>query len=189
MQHGNQSATSHPTGAIFATGKLIADNLAALQQALDLLERLDDAQFSQPNGVLALTSVGSHLRHCLDFYQCFLAGLAKGRVNYDQRERDERVEQSRLFAATKIKAMIEGLSQLPAPVERRELEVLLESSAEPTDVAEWSHSSMKRELQFLLSHTIHHYSLIAVSLRAQGFEPGTSFGVAPSTLQYWRQTA
>ena len=187
MQYGDQSATSHTTANNFATSKLIADNLAALQQALDLLERFDDAQFNQTNGALALSSIGSHLRHCLDFYQCFLTGMAKGRINYDQRARDERVETNRLFAVAKIKAMIEGLSQLPATVERREVEVLLEGSAEPANVAEWSHSSVKRELQFLLSHTIHHYSLIAVSLRAQGFEPGTSFGVAPSTLQYWRR--
>ncbi len=189
MQYGDQSATGHSIANNFATGKLTADNLTALQQALDLLERLDDAQFSQPNGVLALSSVGSHLRHCLDFYQCFLAGLAKGRINYDQRGRDERVEKSRRFAATKIKTLIESLGRLPAIVERRAVEVLLEGSAEPTDVAEWSDSSVKRELQFLLSHTIHHYSLIAVSLRAQGFEPGASFGIAPSTLQYWRRTA
>jgi uncharacterized damage-inducible protein DinB len=185
MQHGNQPASA----GSFASSKLIADNLAALQQAVDLLERLDDARFGQPNVTLALSSVGSHLRHCLDFYQSFLMGLATGRVNYDLRARDERVEKSRLFAAAKIKALIEGLSRLPAAAERRELEVLLEGSAEPAEAAEWSRSSVQRELQFLLSHTIHHYSIVAVALRAQGFEPGASFGIAPSTLRYWRQTA
>ena len=31
--------------------------------------------------------------------------------------------------------------------------------------------------------------LIALALRLQGFEPSAEFGVAPSTLAYWRQTA
>lgn len=189
MRHGNRTAPSHATGDHFMSSRLLADNLAALQQGGDLLERLDDAQFTQPNSALALSCVGSHLRHCLDFYQSFLAGLASGRINYDQRARDERVEKSRVFAAAKLKAVIEGLRRLSAAEERRALEVLLEGSAESPEADEWSHSSVKRELQFLLSHTIHHYSLVAVALRAQGFEPGVGFGVAPSTLQYWRQAA
>jgi uncharacterized damage-inducible protein DinB len=185
MQHGTQGATADS----FASSQLIADNLAVLQQAANLLGRLDDARFNQANGALALSSVGSHLRHCLDFYQSFLAGLATGWVNYDQRARDERVEKNRLFAMAKIKALIEGLGQLPVAAKRRELEVLLEGSTDASDASAWSHSSVKRELQFLLSHTIHHYSLVAVALRAQGFEPGAEFGVAPSTLQYRRKTA
>jgi uncharacterized damage-inducible protein DinB len=182
MQHGHQSSTGD------STGNLIADNLAALQQAVDLLERLDDALFTRPNRALALSSVGGHLRHCLDFYQSFLAGLAMGRVNYDHRIRDERIEKNRLFATAKIKVLVEGLSRLSSADERRELEVWLEGSATP-EAAEWSRSSVKRELQFLLSHTIHHYALVAVVLRAQGWEPGAEFGVAPSTLQFWKKAA
>lgn len=67
----------------------------------------------------------------------------------------------------------------------RVFETLLEGSSN----SDWSISSLKRELQFLLSHTIHHYSLIALALRLQGFEPGAAFGVAPSTLKNWRETA
>jgi len=184
MQYGTQGATTNS----LASSQLIADNLAALQRAVDLLEQLDDALFNRTNSALALSSVGTHLRHCLDFYQNFLAGLATGRINYDQRARDERVEKSRSFATAKIKALIEGLSQLSVAVERRDLEVLLESPAAQPEASAWSRSSVKRELQFLLSHTLHHYSLIAVTLRAQGFEPGAEFGVAPSTLQYWSKT-
>ena len=88
----------------------------------------------------------------------------------------------------KIKAIIEDLSKISAAAERRELEGPVEVSTESPDVPEWSQSSVKRELQFLLSHTIHHYSLVAVALRTQGFEPGAAFGVAPSTLRHRRKT-
>ncbi|MBP6670575.1 MAG: hypothetical protein KA180_14065, partial [Gemmatimonadales bacterium] len=53
------------------------------------------------------------------------------------------------------------------------------SGSEP----DWSDSSVKRELQFLVSHTVHHYALIKELLRREGFDPGAEFGVAPSTLQ------
>jgi hypothetical protein len=41
-------------------------------------------------------------------------------------------------------------------------------------------------LQFLLSHTVHHFALMALILRAQGADPGDDFGVAPSTLEHRR---
>jgi len=46
-------------------------------------------------------------------------------------------------------------------------------------------SSISRELQALSSHTIHHFALIAVTLRLHGFEVDPEFGMSPSTLQYW----
>ncbi len=45
-------------------------------------------------------------------------------------------------------------------------------------------SSITRELDFLLSHTIHHYAIIAVLCRLQNVEVEPDFGVAPSTLRY-----
>jgi hypothetical protein len=54
------------------------------------------------------------------------------------------------------------------------------------DTSCWCRSTVARELQFLLSHTIHHYALIALVLRLQGFTTGEEFGVNPSTLRHWR---
>jgi hypothetical protein len=52
-----------------------------------------------------------------------------------------------------------------------------------------SASTALRELQFLVSHTVHHYAVIALILRARGLEPGPDFGVAPSTLKYEQETS
>ena len=72
---------------------------------------------------------------------------------------------------------------LDAPVEIR-LESGLGDEAE-----QWSRSTVRRELQFLLSHTIHHFALIGLLLHQQGIDPGPDFGVAPSTLRHWREQA
>ena len=48
----------------------------------------------------------------------------------------------------------------------------------------WSQSSAPRELQFLISHTVHHFALIKVALRDGPRSVGDDFGVAPSTLSY-----
>ena len=50
-------------------------------------------------------------------------------------------------------------------------------------------SSLARELQFLTSHTIHHFAVIALILRAMDVEVDREFGVAPSTLRYWTEAA
>ena len=43
---------------------------------------------------------------------------------------------------------------------------------------------MSRELQVLSSHTIHHFALIGMTLRAHGVVLDEDFGVALSTLRY-----
>ena len=45
-------------------------------------------------------------------------------------------------------------------------------------------SSISRELQVLSSHTVHHFALIAMTLRMHGVELDSDFGMAPSTLRY-----
>jgi hypothetical protein len=45
-------------------------------------------------------------------------------------------------------------------------------------------SSVGRELQALSSHTIHHFALIAVTLRLHGIQVDPIFGTSPSTLRY-----
>jgi uncharacterized damage-inducible protein DinB len=47
----------------------------------------------------------------------------------------------------------------------------------------WCQSSVGRELQHLINHTVHHYAFVALILRLQGVAIEDDFGVAPSTLQ------
>ena len=50
----------------------IAANLHCLDQAIALLERLDDDQYSRRRG--EWSAVGAHYRHLLEHYQCLLEG-------------------------------------------------------------------------------------------------------------------
>jgi uncharacterized damage-inducible protein DinB len=166
----------------------ITDNLRALRQGLDLLHRMDDRLYAAIQRPYFQYGVGSHFRHCLDAYQCFLRGVAAGRIDYDERERDERIEQQRARAMARLEATIEKLANLPLADGATPLLVKLEA-ADPQDERAWNQSSLGRELHFLLSHTIHHYALIALMLRLQGFHPAEDFGIAPSTLAHWRREA
>lgn len=185
MQSAYKLATGTTATYERSTKRLVDDNIEALKQGIELIARLDDRLYTRPNRELSLGGAGAHFRHCIDFYHSFLAGVGSGQINYDLRERDEGIEQNPLFAIARLNAIIEDLSRAPVIEDGRMLETLLEGSSD----CDWSISSLKRELQFLLSHTIHHYALIALALRSQGFDPGAEFGVAPSTLRHWRKAA
>ena len=164
--------------------RLVTGCVGALEQGLALLERLDDRLYNETGGLPVRSGVGSHFRHCLDFYQAFLKGVEQGRVNYHRRERDTFVERDRACAAAKIELTIERLWALAVLPGDTPLEVGPEDS-DPDLTDGWCASTLARELQFLFSHTVHHFALVALLLRLRGFEPGAELGVAPSTLAYW----
>lgn len=164
---------------------LIAANRLLLLQGLELLDRLDDDLYATPPGE-GVSPVGSHVRHCLDVYVCFLDGLGGGRIDYDARERDTLIEQDRRYALRLIESIIDRLGDLPGEVEDEPLEVSVDR-VDRDEAHWWSRSTGRRELQFLRSHTVHHYALIALLLRQGGTDPGPEFGVAPSTLAYERR--
>lgn len=171
---------------------LAAQNVAVLEQGLDVFERLGAVSGSGeslaalytavPDG-LTPSAAGGHFRHIHDYYRCFLNGLEGGRVDYDHRERDVRFETDLEFASQELRRTIARLVEIVGRDD--ELVVKMDADHSPGAPDPWSKSTVMRELRFLLSHTIHHYALIAMILKVQGFECGSGFGVAPSTLEYW----
>lgn len=164
------------------SAQLLAANLQVLQQGLDLLAVIDDAQYTRTAPPLFAYGAGSHFRHCLDAYTCFLRDLPLGSLDYDQRERDETLAQNRQAARQRI-ATTKALLHELAPHSTSELLRVRQ------DGLPWASSSSARELQFLLSHTVHHYALIALLLRWQGVTIAEDFGVAPATLAHWQTAA
>ena len=166
--------------------QLAAQNLYFLHQGRQLLDRLDDRLFSQAPTGLSNASVGAHLRHAIDCYRCFLAGLADGKIDYDARQRQTAVESDRTTADAAMAEIACALEGIDHRALEDSLDVKVDAAAWEDPAQHWHRSTLGRELQFLLSHTVHHYALIALILRAQGFDPGADFGVAPSTLEHQR---
>jgi len=161
---------------------LIEINLRWLRQALELLERIDDHVYATAPVGMAPHRAGGHLRHIVDFYRAFLDGLAEHRIDYDARRRDTRVERSREAAAAAIRWIIRELEANAVLRAAARVWVLMEDAGDAPDA--YLESSVVRELQVLSSHTIHHFALIAVTLRGHGVEMDADFGMAPSTLRF-----
>jgi uncharacterized damage-inducible protein DinB len=160
---------------------LIRDNCDFLQQGIDLLERQTPDSYVNIDEQTFGSSIGSHMRHVLDHYNSLVNGLTNGVVDYDNRIRGTEVElvlTAGIRVAREIKRRLKTLE-----IELDRSVTVIVSANTRGDYA-GSVSTIGRELQFLASHTVHHYALIAIASRMQGIQPPDTYGVAPSTLKY-----
>lgn len=163
---------------------LVGDNTRCIDQLLEVLACLSDAQYRQP-APPCHSGIGAHFRHILDHYDAFLGGLAQGIVNYDARQRDEQTERSRDVAADRLRAVRTAIGALTDAEQPRQVDVRMDCGSNCETMA---HSSVARELQFLVSHTVHHDALIAAAALHLGVDVDSCYGVAPSTLRFVRRS-
>ncbi len=179
------SANKRKPGSVSERQRLLVEaNVLWLRQAEEVLDQISDNTYVASPPVLAPHRVGGHMRHILEFYECFLDGLSSSHVDYDARKRDVTVETSRRAALTRIGAIIDALQSKPVLCSDSVIWVRMEDSVQLRVEESFMVSSIGRELQTLSSHTIHHFALIAMTLRLLGYEVDRDFGVAPSTLRH-----
>ncbi len=161
------------------------ENIAILIQAEKLITDLSDTLYTNNAIPPYQSGVGKHIRHVLDFYKAF-ASATEGKIDYDGRERNVAVERHRKQAIETIGQIIQYLETVQDE-DRRVMSKNDDGGHRKPDHA-FSNSTIGRELQFLASHSVHHFAIITMILLQQGYTPPKEFGVAASTLNYWRKT-
>lgn len=156
-------------------------NRTLIESGCELLSRLDDEQYAGPVEPLSASTIGMHVRHCLDYYEAFLSGVASGTIDYDERPREALIENDRKAAIRRLE-QVKGRLEVLSDYEANEpVSVTITS---PDGRSERVTSSIPRELELAANHTIHHYAIIAIFARARGVEVDHSFGVALSTRRF-----
>jgi len=148
------------------------------------LGTLTDEHFLQTRVPVFPSSLGGHLRHDLDHYLNFLRGLPDGPIDYETRDRDVQLETHREYAMDKIRSILGDLKTLGLDGQHP-VAVRVEEDKE----LELTQSTIRRELDFLLSHTIHHQAIISMIVRDMGLLVPEFYGVAPSTLRHIRRSS
>ncbi len=163
---------------------LVYGCLFQIEQAVLLLQGLDEAQYTMAHMHCFGGSIGGHLRHCVEHFECFLAGYEDGKVDYTSRAREKDLETSPTLAGKRLEAIAGRLRSLEKEgySHTRKITVKGDLKGVPEEEITWQDSSVGRELQFLASHTIHHFALVAIMCQALGVTPAEGFGFAPSTL-------
>jgi hypothetical protein len=158
--------------------KGVRESCAALLQGEALLESVTDSQYVEIAGPVFESTMGAHFRHNLDHYACFLEGLDSSVIDYAARTRRVQLERCRQSALRESRELREALQGLQTA--RTNLHLLTDGAFGRVRTL----TSAERELEFLLSHTVHHYAIVAVICRLLGIFVPPSFGVAPSTLRH-----
>ncbi|MEM6491691.1 MAG: hypothetical protein AAF684_07325, partial [Pseudomonadota bacterium] len=145
-----------------------------------LLRQIDGATYRSAKS--AGGSIGGHVRHLVNFFECLVKQGPTGRIDYDLRERRPEVETDPLAADQALSAIVAAfergvLDAMPPVVEMRE-------SLPGLDDRPWTASSPARETAFCVSHCVHHLALVRAAAETAGWTAPEGFGVAASTLRY-----
>lgn len=162
----------------------IAPNLLVIRQGIELLTAIGPDHYNLRVPMAYNASIGGHVRHIIDHYHSFLAGCEARRLDYENRPRSAAIEQDSTLACHLLGEIAQRLEHLDAESAEHTLAYCAETAP-----GRCAPTSVVRELEFLFSHTIHHYALVAVMCRLLGHEPAPGFGVAPSTLRHEQSLA
>jgi hypothetical protein len=153
-------------------------------QLSDSLDQLGEDQYDYPCKNLSGNTIGQHVRHIIEMFQCLEEGYPGGEVDYEKRNRDKRIETDKTFATGLLRDIIHQISKENKPLFM--LTYYDDLQAEPENIS----TNYFREIAYNLEHTIHHMALIRIGLREIGDIPvDDSYGVASSTIKYRQQCA
>ena len=121
------------------------------------------------------------MRHIIELFECLLNNYEYGLINYDNRKRD-------VILQTDANEVILKIEKILVEIEKPNKSLYLAHNCYSS--SETLPTNYFRELVYNLEHSIHHQALIkVVLLRLPHIKIASSFGIAPSTLEYRKQCA
>jgi hypothetical protein len=153
-------------------------------QLSESLNQLTDVEYVKPSAILFNATIGQHVRHIIELFQCLEKGYSEGVVNYEKRKRDYRIETDKGLAADLLKEIYHTLEKPNKDIilEAEDYEDTIETVSIP--------SNYYREIAYNLEHTVHHMALIRVGINeVSSISLPTEFGVAYSTIKFRKQCA
>ncbi len=149
-----------------------------LHQLSQLLNQLSDEQYAKPLSCMAQNSIGKHVRHVIECYQCMLQGIENGLVDYDKRARNLQLETDKDFALE----ILHSISETILTVKERPIQL----SVTYSDISSLVQTSVMREITYNIEHTVHHLAIIKMGINVAfpSVQIPENVGVASSTLRY-----
>ncbi len=153
-----------------------------LNELKGLLIKLDKGHYTRSLELLSGATIGQHVRHILEFYQCVARGVDGGVVSYDNRVRDQVLETDVRRTIREIDTIKKWLGGV-----RNNRTLLLNGNfSSENDASLNIGTSVYRELAYCYEHSIHHQALIKIGLKELeiGHLIDENFGVAPATIRH-----
>ncbi|GBL36067.1 hypothetical protein EMGBS15_16620 [Filimonas sp.] len=152
-----------------------------LLQLLEVIKRTDDFQYRSSLPILFGSTLGMHVRHIVEFYQCVLRCDEEGFINYDARLRNLQIENDTAYAGSAINECLTGMQHLTD-----DKPLILLTSQDMSDQTIQIKTNILRELTYLIEHSIHHMAILKMAYTENfpSVKMPEHFGVAYSTLKH-----
>lgn len=157
---------------------IINASLKTLNKSISILEALSNEQLSDNSISPYYSSVGCHLRHVMDFYNCLFNGLDDKVIDLTNRERNELFECHSEIAIRHIQSIKERLLQLKN-MDDGSLITVYDNLGLGKITISYTLGALLSQAN---SHAIHHYAIVSYILdRLEIKIEDKEFGINPST--------
>jgi uncharacterized damage-inducible protein DinB len=149
-----------------------------LKRGVSLLNSINDVQYSDSSIRPYHSSIGGHMRHILDVFDCIFCGLESKHIDLAARKRNELAEQKTAIGLAYFEETIKHLETIKGMNFNHMVEV--------TDDLGLGRITTNYTLAAVLiqahSHAIHHFASIGYIISKLGVElPDSDFGYNPTT--------
>ena len=149
-----------------------------LQRGIRLLNSINDTQYSDTTVEPYHSSIGTHMRHILDVFDCVFCGLQTKQIDLTARKRNELAEQKTAFGLAYFDKTLEKLEALKE-IDLNQPVAVSDDLGLGMVTADYTLASVLIQAH---SHAIHHFASIGYIICKLGIElPDADFGYNPST--------
>jgi len=149
-----------------------------LQRGVQLLHSIDDGKYTDRSIPPYFSSIGGHIRHILDIFDCILDGLPTKKINLIHRNRNEIIETQTQEALRYFKKIMDGLMRL----EQEDLNQLIEVTDDLGSGEFTQKYTLGSALMQAHSHAIHHFAILGYIIYQLNISlPDEDFGYNPTT--------
>ncbi|MBL4745118.1 MAG: DinB family protein [Flavobacteriaceae bacterium] len=149
-----------------------------LQRGIKLLETITDTSYTDTSVAPYYASIGVHIRHVGDIFECIFEGVPVNNVDFSARKRMELASQKTTEGIAYFQKIIESLRAVtPSQYE----DLILVSDDLGLGVVQVKYTFASTLIQ-AHSHAIHHFASIGYIITQLGIEiPDSDFGFNPTT--------
>ncbi len=153
--------------------------ISQLSNLKNVLGQIKDEDYALPLNTLKGMSIGKHVRHVVEFYECLLFNTVDNTLCYDDRKRNMLLEEN-------VKYTLDYITEITDALERIESNKRLLLVAIYQEQRISMESSLYRELTYNIEHGVHHMAIIGIALpiHFSYIQVPEKFGFADSTIQY-----
>ena len=149
-----------------------------LQRGVKLLNVINDNQYSDASIAPYYSSIGIHMRHILDVFDCIFDGVETKKVNLAARKRNELAEIKVAHGLAYFENIISKLEQLQS----KNLDDVVEVKDDLGLGMITANYTIASALIQAHSHAIHHFASIGYIISQLGIDlPDSDFGYNPTT--------